>query len=76
MLIDVHTSFLPTTYRRRPLPVLFLQAAGISYYNPQVDVWYDELVNIEAREKEAAAVLLFVIDGSTRALASIMESTE
>merc|ERR1712196_369307 len=49
---------------------------GIAYFNPQVDDWSEELVEIEAREKENAGCLLFVIDPDTRAMASIIEASE
>ena len=49
---------------------------GIRYYNPQVDEWTEELTAIEGKAKEAATVQLFIVDGQTRALASILEATE
>ena len=42
----------------------------------QVDDWTPDLVEIEAQEKENAGCLLFVMDGMTRALASIVEASE
>jgi hypothetical protein len=42
----------------------------------QVDEWSEELVEVEAKEKEGAALLLFVIDKQTRALASVVEASE
>ena len=42
----------------------------------QVDNWTPDLVEIEAKEKEKAGCLLFVIDATTRALASILEAAE
>jgi hypothetical protein len=53
-----------------------LTAAGVSFYNPQVDDWAPELAQVEARAKAESGVLLFVIDGQTRAIASILEATE
>lgn len=41
-----------------------------------MDDWSPDLVEIEAREKEEAGCLLFVIDPATRALASIVEASE
>ena len=43
---------------------------------PQVDDWTPDLVEIEARHKQSADYLLFVIDAQTRAIASIVEATE
>merc|ERR1719181_175194 len=65
----------PTTWRRDTAMPAF-DAAGVPYYNPQVDDWTPELVQIEAEAKESAEVLLFVIDAQTRALASIVEASE
>ena len=42
------------------IPVL--KAAGVPFYNPQVDDWHAGLVAEEAMEKETAGCLLFVID--------------
>jgi hypothetical protein len=65
----------PTTWRTdQAIPML--AAANIPYYNPQVDNWTPDLVEIEAKEKEKAGCLLFVIDATTRALASILEAAE
>eukprot|EP00937_MAST-01D_sp_MAST-1D-sp2_P007656 g7656.t1 len=65
----------PTTWRR-DTAIPLLTRAGVPFYNPQVDDWTPELVQIEAEAKEKAEVLLFVIDGQTRALASIVEASE
>ena len=46
------------------------------YYNPQVEEWTPDLVAIEARAKAEASSLLFVIDGQTRGLASMIEVSE
>lgn len=65
----------PTTWRK-DVAIPILEAAGVSYYNPQVDDWSPELVDIEAKAKAEAETLLFVIDSQTRAIASILEATE
>ncbi|GLD93465.1 hypothetical protein PINS_up002057 [Pythium insidiosum] len=65
----------PTTWRR-DIAVPMLRDAGIHYFNPQVDEWYEELVAEETRAKEGAKFLLIVIDNSTRAIVSINESVE
>lgn len=65
----------PTTWRKDEA-VPMLTAAGVSFYNPQVDDWAPELAQVEARAKAESGVLLFVIDGQTRAIASILEATE
>ena len=65
----------PTTWRKN-IAIPLLNRAGISYFNPQVDEWHDGLVAIEAKNKEEATVLLYVIDGQTRSLASMVEIAE
>lgn len=63
----------PTDWRtKRAIPSL--EKAGIAYYNPQVDDWTPELEAIEAAAKFQARWLLFVIDGQTRAVASMVEA--
>jgi len=65
----------PTTWRR-DIAIPLLSAHGVTYYNPQVDEWSPELVETEANAKAEARVLLFVIDGQTRAIASMLEAAE
>jgi len=65
----------PTTWRL-DTAIPALENAGVSYYNPQVDDWSPELVEIEAGAKAAAACCLFVIDSQTRAIASMLEAAE
>ena len=65
----------PTTWRK-DVAMPALDKAGVSYYNPQVDDWSPELVEIEAQAKATAEVLLFVIDSQTRAIASMLEAAE
>ena len=64
----------PTTWRR-DVAIPALEAAGITYYNPQVDCWTPELTVVENRQKARAQLLLFVIDRQTRALSSIVEAS-
>lgn len=65
----------PTTWRA-DVAMPALDEAGVTYYNPQVDDWHDGLVALEAAAKEESEILLFVIDGQTRALVSVLEATE
>ncbi len=65
----------PTTWRQ-DIAMPALKAAGVGFYNPQVANWSSELVAVEAKAKAEAKTLLFVIDGQTRAIASILEATE
>ena len=65
----------PTTWRK-DVAMPALDAAGVPYFNPQVADWNPKLVEIEACAKEEADILLFVIDGQTRAIASMLEAVE
>ena len=65
----------PTTWRT-DTAIPMMDTANVGYYNPQVENWYPELAAIEGKQKENSTVLLFIIDNTTRALASILESTE
>lgn len=53
-----------------------LESAGLSYFNPQVKEWSDDLMEKEAMAKTKAKVLFFVIDDETRAIASMIEASE
>ncbi len=65
----------PTTWRK-DTAMPSLEAADVTFYNPQVDDWHEGLVQLEADAKAESEILLFVIDGQTRAIASILEATE
>lgn len=64
-----------TTWRQG-VAMPFLVDQGIRFYNPQVDDWTPDLVEIEAKAKEQAGMLLFVISDATRALVSVLEAVE
>jgi hypothetical protein len=53
-----------------------LDSLGVTYWNPQVpaDKWKPEMIPAENRAKETARVLLFVVDGSTRGVMSMVEA--
>jgi raw len=65
----------PTTWRQ-DIAIPRLKAAGITYYNPQVDKWYPTFIQIEARARTEACGLLFVLSGETRGVATLVEATE
>lgn len=77
----------PTTWRD-DTAVPMLEQAGIAYHNPQVKNWDEAdaqfkaqgiaggIMEVEAKEKLASYVLLFVFDPLTRGLASINEVVE
>lgn len=63
----------PTIWRfEEAIPAL--NAAGISYYNPQMPTWDpDKYGPLEEAAKKQCKKLLFVIDGQTRAIYSCFE---
>ncbi|GAB9470119.1 Valine-trna ligase [Globisporangium polare] len=65
----------PTTWRR-DVAIPLLEDAHVKYFNPQVDDWYEELIQIETRAKETAKVVFMVIDNATRSMVCINESVE
>ncbi|CAI8039010.1 hypothetical protein GBAR_LOCUS21707, partial [Geodia barretti] len=62
----------PTSWRK-DIVIPRLLKEGISFYNPQVDHWSPELIDIEEEAKQAASTLLYVIDDQTRAVSSMVE---
>ena len=62
----------PTTWRQE-LAIPHFRSHSISCYNPQVDHWTPDLVEIEHCAKESASLLFFVIDHDTRSLAAVAE---
>lgn len=65
----------PTTWRTR-LAIPLLDQYGLTYYNPQVEEWYEELVAEETFAKTHARCILMVIDKKTRAIVSMNEAIE
>ncbi|XP_068628745.1 uncharacterized protein raw isoform X2 [Battus philenor] len=63
----------PTTWRS-DIAIPMLKKMGITYFNPQVDDWSTELMEVEHRAKTAARALLFVLDSETRAVAACVEA--
>lgn len=63
-----------TTWRR-DVAIPLLEAAGLSYFNPQLGVgeWTEECESIEQCAKDEADILLFVVNGQTRGVASLAE---
>ncbi|KAF1783454.1 hypothetical protein GQ600_13802 [Phytophthora cactorum] len=53
-----------------------LDTALVQYFNPQVDEWFEELIQIEAKAKETAQIVLMVVDGLTRSIVCINEAVE
>ena len=46
----------------------------MTFYNPQVKGWSPALIPLEKNAKDACSYLLYVIDGRTRATASLVEA--
>lgn len=65
----------PTNWRSE-IALVELKKHNVKYYNPQRSDWSPALVEVEAHAKEAASVLLFVIDKQTRAIGSMLEAVE
>eukprot|EP00049_Salpingoeca_infusionum_P017602 m.353634 g.353634 ORF g.353634 m.353634 type:complete len:363 (+) comp16808_c0_seq1:212-1300(+) len=63
----------PTTWRKE-IAIPMLEQAKVPFFNPQVDDWVPEMIELEANAKRNADWLLFVIDGQTRAIASMVEA--
>ena len=62
----------PTTWRHdQAIP--FLKKENITFYNPQVNTWRPELIELEDRAKCVADLLFFVIDNRTRSVTSLCE---
>ncbi|XP_065829039.1 uncharacterized protein [Oscarella lobularis] len=62
----------PTTWRQ-DIVIPILKEEGVSFYNPQVETWHPDLIEIEEKAKDAAEAFFFVIDNQTRAIASMVE---
>lgn len=64
----------PTTWRK-DIVIPALEAAGIGYFNPQISNWSAEWAKrVEDPTKRSSGTFLFVIDGQTRAIASMLEA--
>ena len=63
----------PTTWRIETA-IPYLEREGVSYYNPQVDDWYPELIEIEEKAKRSSTIKFFVFDSETRGIASLVET--
>jgi raw len=61
---------------RKDIAIPMLEEAGVTYFNPQLGVgeWTPAHQALEAKEKETAAVWLFVITGESRGVASLVEA--
>ena len=64
-----------TTTWRQDTAIPTLEAAGLSYFNPQLGLgeWTEECEYIEQQAKDEADILLFVVNSRTRGVASLAE---
>lgn len=64
-----------TTWRRE-IAIPALEAAGLSFYNPQLEwgAWTEAHEAAELAAKETAQVMLFIITDQTRGVASLVEA--
>ena len=62
----------PTTWRF-DVAMPILEAAGVSFYNPQVKEWHSGLIALENNAKAGADVLIMVLSRKTRGLATLVE---
>ena len=63
----------PTTWRIETA-IPYLETHAVTYYNPQVDEWYPELIEIEEKAKRNSTIKFFVFDSETRGIASLVET--
>src|SRR4051812_32944898 len=63
-----------TTWRQK-IAIPALESAGVTYYDPQLGIgeWTEACEKAEMQSKTDAEVLLFVINGETRGVASVGE---
>ncbi|CAH8451730.1 unnamed protein product [Schistosoma turkestanicum] len=65
----------PTTWRKE-VAIPILDRLGLTYYNPQVDDWSPDLMELERKAKSMSDILLFVFENwRTRGLVSLLEVT-
>lgn len=62
----------PTTWRK-DLAIPHFKAAGITFYNPQVEHWVPELIELEHQAKQTSRLLFFVANEKTRNVVSMIE---
>lgn len=64
-----------STVWRTQIAIPRFDQVGVTYYNPHVADWRPELMALESLMKAWCTVNLFVIDGSTRGVASMVEAS-
>uniref|UniRef100_A0A0B7AYK2 EF-hand domain-containing protein n=2 Tax=Arion vulgaris TaxID=1028688 RepID=A0A0B7AYK2_9EUPU len=66
------SSLQPSKWRSETA-IPFLKKETITFYNPQVNTWRPELVELEDRAKNAAQLQFFMIDNNTRSVVAVCE---
>jgi len=62
----------PTTWRK-DVAIPRLKQHDVTYYNPQIENWTPDLIEVEEIAKENAQIKFFVIDKMTRGISSMVE---
>ncbi|BFZ19962.1 hypothetical protein BsWGS_23001 [Bradybaena similaris] len=65
-------SMQPSRWRSETA-IPFLKKENITFYNPQVNTWRPELVELEDKAKNLAALQFFMIDNNTRSVVAVCE---
>jgi len=65
----------PSTWRK-DISIPILEEAGVKYFDPVVEEWSDDCIAIEAAAKATAQFHLFMSDGVTRGIASMVEAAD
>jgi Nucleoside 2-deoxyribosyltransferase like len=61
---------------RKTIAIPLFRAGDVSFYDPQVENWNQHLVVLENVMKAVCRHLIFVINGTTRSLASMIEAAQ
>nr|QBK90603.1 MAG: nucleoside 2-deoxyribosyltransferase like protein [Pithovirus LCPAC104] len=60
---------------RKEIAIPILQKYNVEFYNPQVEILTNNLIDEENKAKENCKYLLFVIDDKTRSIESMMKAS-
>lgn len=61
-----------TTWREdKAIP--YLKKNQVKFFNPQIDKWFPDLIEIKKKAKESSKVLLWIITNETRGTSSLIE---
>merc|ERR1712232_361120 len=74
-MVSLGGSCNPTTWRH-DIAIPLLEKNQVNFFNPQVEDWTPDLMVKEQVAKKTSQVLLFVVYGITRGIASMVEIAE